>query len=233
MLRVSLHHSTLTDRSEANQCAVLEVAYAKQGLMSDYLVSLSLREDGQREPAMVMGYPRWAGSLWDLVVRALGASLYGTQPIPPADKPDRRCAYATKLCAVIEGSDAKRSGLLLGSATVTQDGNQRGRYVVELQEDILGRHQGKLAFGTKRLNPAELLLRAACQALYGAGQPGARPALIVPPVLKVEGVDHFDIQGLREPARTGFKRYVARRYPTAEELVLGRAEDYAEFLAKG
>ncbi|MBL8390041.1 MAG: hypothetical protein JNK17_17665 [Hydrogenophaga sp.] len=233
MLRVSIHHSALADRSTGNLCALLEVVYAKQSIMADYVVGLGLSGEGQREPAAVLNYPRWAGSLWDLVVRALGASLYGNRPIPPADKPDRRCAYSTKLCAVIEGSDAQRSGLLLGSASVMQDGKERGRYVVELQEDILGTHRGRLVFGTKRLNPAELLLRAACQALYGAEQPGARPALIVPSVLKVEGVDHFDIEGLREPARTGFKRYLARQYPTAQELVLGRAEDYAEFLAKG
>ena len=233
MLRVSVHHSTLADRTEANLCAVLEIAYAKQSLMSDYVVGLCLAGEGQREPAMVMGYPRWAGSLWDLVIRALGASLYGTKPIPPAERPDRRCAYATKLCAVIEGDDGKRSGLLLGSATVMQDGNQRGRYIVECQEDILGTHRGKFAFGTKRLNVAELLLRAAIQALYGSDQPGARPALILPPLIKIDGVEHFDIQALREPARTGFRRYLARRYPTAEELSLARAEDYAEFLAKG
>lgn len=233
MLRVTLYHSTLKDRSEANQCAVLEVAYDRKGIKSDYLASLSLRDAGQCEPGKVLGYPRWSGSLWDLVARALAVSLYGSKPVPPADKPDRRCAYATKLCAAIEGSDAKRSGLLLGSATVTQDGNQRGRYVVELQEDILGVHRGKLAFGSKRLNPAELLFRGVCQALYGADQPGPWPSVIAAPFIKVDGVDHFDVQALREPARTGFRRYLARRYPTTEEVSFGRAEDYAEFLAKG
>lgn len=232
MLRVKLHYGTLAERNEGNLCAVLDIAYAKQGLMSDYLVSLTVRSGGLTAPAMVANYPRWSGSLWDLVARALGAALYGPGPIPPADKPDRRCAYATRLCAAIEGADAQRSGMLLGTASIEQADGQRGRYVVTLNEDIMGARSGRFEFGTKRLNPAELLFRGACHALYGADTLGPRPALIVPPLLKVNGEDHFDVQALAEPALTGFKRYLARRYPTARELALARAEDYAQFLAQ-
>ncbi len=232
MLRVKLHYGTLAERNEGNLCAVLDIAYAKQGLMSDYLVSLTVRNGGLTEPAMVANYPRWSGSLWDLVARALGAALYGPGSIPPADKPDRRCAYATRLCAAIEGADAKRSGLLLGTASIEQADGQRGRYAVTLGEDIMGARSGRFEFGAKRLNPAELLFRGACHALYGVDTLGPRPALIVPPLLKVNGEDHFDVQALAEPALTGFKRYLARRYPTAQELALARAEDYAQFLAQ-
>ena len=232
MLRVKLHYGALADRNEGNLCAVLDIAYAKQSLMSDYLVSLTVRNGGHTEPAMVTSYPRWSGSLWDLVARALGASLYGSRPIPPADKPDRRCAYATRLCAAIEGADAQRSGLLLGTASIEQVTDQRGRYAITLDEDIMGARSGRFEFGTKRLNPAELLFRGICQALYKTDIPVPRPSLIVPALLKVNGEAHFDVQALSEPARTGFTRYLARRYPTAEELSLARAEDYAQFLAQ-
>lgn len=232
MLRVNVHFGALPDRNEGNLCAVLDIAYAKQGLLSDYLVSLTVRGSGQAEPAMVMSYPRWSGNLWDLVARALGAALYGPGTAPPAAKPDRRCAYATRLCAAIEGADASSFGRLLGTAAIEQANGQRGRYVVTLFEDIMGSRSGCFEFGSKRLNPAELLFRGSCHALFGTDVPGPRPLLIVPALLKVDGEDHFDVQALNEPARTGFKRYLARRYPTTEALSLARAEDYAQFLAR-
>ena len=43
-------------------------------------------------------------------------------------------------------------------------------------------------------------------------------------------MDCFDVQGLAEPARTGFARYLARKYPTQAPAALVRADDYVAFL---
>lgn len=233
MLRVSLHTGLLGDRSVHNQLGLLDIAYQKHEAMADYLVGLTLRNFGEMAPNVLSDYPRWSASLWDLVARSLGRVLYNADQVPAADKPDRRCAYATRMCAVIEGSTAQRRGRELGTVEVLQSTGQRGTYTATFTEDITGPRAAQFNYGTKKLNPADLLLRAICHALYGQDTLSRRPKLILPPCAKLDGVDRFDIESLAEPARTGFRRFLAERFPTQEPVALPRAEDYVTFLMRG
>lgn len=57
------------------------------------------------------------------------------------------------------------------------------------------------------------------------------PKLILPPAMKMDGVERFHLEALTEPAKTGFKRYLARQFPTTNPEPLPKAEDYVHFLA--
>ena len=210
MLKLSLHAGELDTRTHANQLAVIDIAYAKQSYLSDYLVALSMREHGELKPAMVMQYPRWSGSLWDLTARAISQLLHRTDTPPAAPKLDRRCAYATRLCGVIQRATSDDRGIELGSVEIYQTGRQRGQYAAYFEEDILGKRKTEFEYGTKMLNVADLLMRAICWAWFSTEVPGKKPSLILPPTsITLDGVERFHIESLAEPACTGFKRYLA------------------------
>ncbi len=232
MLKVTLHRGVAKERTHSNELGVLDIAYRKQEALADYAVALSLRQAGEREPATLTGYPRWSTSLWDLVARALTAVLYRASQAPSAGKPDKRCAYATRICAAIERQTAADRGRELGTVDIWQRGRQRGVYTAVFTEDILGEVTADFEYGRKDLNPADLLLRAICWALYGKDVLGPVSALILPPTMVVDGVDRFHVESLSEPAKTGFLRHQARVYPTVEPEALAKAADYVHFLMK-
>lgn len=233
MLRVSIHAGLLAERCDANQLAVLDIAYQKRAPIADYIVALSTRQKGELEPSVVANYPRWSGSLWDLTARALTRVLHKADQAPPAPVPDRRCAYATKVCAVIQRLTPDERGVQLATAELRQPGKVRGQYQAVFDEDILGERTAEFTYGCKVLDPAELLLRAICYAYFGSDVLGKRPKLILPASLSIEGKDRFDIEGLAEPARTGFTRYQASRLPLAKPEALPLAQDYVDFLQRG
>lgn len=103
-------------------------------------------------------------------------------------------------------------------------------YTLKLDEDILGQREARFEYGTKRLEPLDLLLRALCWALFGQDTPGPRPRLIAPPSLMVDGEERFDVASLQEPARTGFERHMAVTRPTVAPIAWALATDYVKFL---
>jgi hypothetical protein len=193
----------------ANQLAVLDIAYQKKAALADYIVALSLRGIGELAPAAVLNYPRWSASVWDLVARALAQALYRADQIPASDKADRRCAYATRICASIERMTAGERGHEVGTVEILPDGARRGVYTAMFDDDVLGPRRAQFEYGCKALNPAELLMRAICWTYYGIDVLGPIPKLILPPALKIEGIERFHLAALDEPALTEFQRYHA------------------------
>jgi hypothetical protein len=235
MLKATIHSGLLASRSVANQLAVLDVAYQKKSALADYVVALSLRGIGELAPAFVGSYPRWSASVWDLVARALAQTLYRADQIPASDKADRRCAYATRVCASIERMTAGGRGHEVGTVEILQDGARRGVYTATFDEDVLGPRSAQFEYGCKALNTAELLMRAICWAYYDTDLVGPMPKLILPPALKIDGVERFHLAALDEPALTEFQRYQAIHAKVGAEPVsnLPRAEDYVRFLMEG
>jgi hypothetical protein len=229
MLTISLHAGSLEARNPSNHLAVLDIAYAKRHAFADYSVAMSLRGVGEVAPDKVLGYPRWSASVWDLTARALTRLLYRADQAPKSQTPDRRCAYATRMCAVIVRPTLDSLGAEIGWAEITQ-GKRRGHYQVELDEDILGPRSGSLAYGMKSLNPADLFLRAICAALYGGDVLGPKPNLIVPSSLPIDGDERFDVGSLQEPARTGFQRFRSLYPMAAAPEPLAKKTDYVNFL---
>lgn len=92
MLKVYIHSGTLGTRSLGNQLAIVDIAYAKRHYLADYAVAMTMKGAGEVKPDMVTNYPRWSGSVWDLVARALTRILYRGDTCPPTKYVDRRCA---------------------------------------------------------------------------------------------------------------------------------------------
>lgn len=234
MLRVLLHSGHLATRNSGNLMATLDIAYRKQEAWSDYSLALSIKGTGTVKTDEITGYPRWAGSVWDLVARGLTRILYRADQAPASPPPDRRCAYATRLCAVVEKSTGDSRGVELATVEISQVGKQRGVYTAIFKEDILGDRSASFAYGLKSLLAPDLLLRAICWAYFDKDGLGDTPHLILPPSVKINGVDLFDANALPEPAKTGFLRHRGGNFPLANALPpMAKAEDYVAFLMRG
>lgn len=234
MLSVKIHTGLLAQRSPNNVLAVLDIAYRVQKAWADYSVHFALRGVGEVAPAELQSYPRWAGSVWDLVARALALALFRSETFNPAPAPDKRCAYATKLCAVVERATATDSHVELARVEILQDAKKRGHYTATFHEDILGERKVEFVYGLKTLQHSELLLRAICYAYFGKDTLGERPALVLPTTMHVDGQNMFDTHALPEPAKTGFNRYRCSAYSSEAPLPpMASANEYAAFLSRG
>lgn len=226
MIRVIIFSGDLATLNPGKQLAVLDIAYAKKGHLFHYLVAMSLRGVGEMPPDGVASYPRWSASLWDLVARGLTRVLYRADQAPALGEPDRRCAYATKICAVIEKATLTERAVELGTVEIAQKTGQRGHYTATFTEDVMGSREAHFVYGQKQLNPADLLLRAICWALFDQDQMG--------PTLKLDdGFDYFHLEALREPAKTGFLRYLEHSMPAGTPWnTMPKAKEYARFLSE-
>jgi hypothetical protein len=233
MLTVYVHSGTLETRKMANQLATLDIAYAKRDYLADYTLAMNIHGTGAVKQEQLLAYPRWSGSLWDLVARALTRVLYRADEAPPTAMVDRRCAYATKMCVVVEKATTGEQGMVLATGEIVQMDGKRGHYVVNIEEDILGRHSATFTYGMKSLQHSDLVLRALCWALFGKDTLGPRPSLLIPPTMKVDGTDRFHIDALPQPARTGFNRYRAPLGVARAPDPMPKLDDYARFLAAG
>lgn len=234
MLRVYIHNGLLDDRNPGNLRATLDIAYKKQDAWSDYALALVIKGVGETQPDVIGNYPRWAGSLWDLVARALTRMLFRDEVVPAAGEPDFRCAYSKSLCAVIEKSTDSERGIQLGYVQITQAPKERCVYDAVFHEDILGERRGRFTFGKKSLVEPELLLRAILWTYYGKDALGPRPALVIPATINVGEDQMFDANGLPEPAKTGFSRFRGANLPTTKGPdSMAKAVDYKAFLDRG
>lgn len=232
MLKVFIHSGSLESRTANNILATVDIAYAKRSHFADYIVAMFINGQGEVQPGAIAGYPRWSGSLWDLVARALTCILFRSDTVPHDANVDRRCAYATRMCVSVQRSTMGDEGWELATAEITH-AEKRGSYTVKLDEDILGARSATFTYGKKSLQHADLVLRAICWALYGRDTLGKRPTLILPPTMTVDGIDRFDVEALAEPAKTGFNRF---RSPAGSALPpdpMPKAEDYVRFLMQG
>ncbi|MGF6508555.1 hypothetical protein [Paraburkholderia sp. 32] len=85
MLRVTIELLPGGREDGKRVIATADIARVRSGALADYRVALDdavLRQVGER--ATVRGYPRWAGSVWDLVARCVAAALnQGREALPP------------------------------------------------------------------------------------------------------------------------------------------------------
>lgn len=232
MLKVLIHSGLLEARNQNNILVSLDIGYRVKAPLADYGIAAFIKGVGEVEPDEVSRYPRWSGSLWDLVARALTRIVYRADQAPEAKPADRRCAYATRMCACILRYTLSGEAEELATAAIAQ-GDRRGFYTVHLDEDILGKHSATFSYGEKTLRHADLVLRAICWALYGRSDLAPRPKLLVPTPITLDGVERFDTQSLQEPARTGFNRFRCPMGSATPPDPMPKADDYVRFLMKG
>lgn len=234
MLRVTLYAGALDAINPGKILATLDIGYLKLEALANYAVTLNVSSSGVAKVESLNGYPRWSGSVWDLVARALTRALFGADQAPAAPVPDRRCAYATGMCAVIEKTTNQQRAVKLATAEIIQSGKKRGVYTATFAEDILGTKTAEFAYGHKTLNHSDLFLRAICYAYFGKGTLGQRPSLYIPGTMTINKVEWFDAYSLPEPTRTGFLRFQGVDSAGGEQASqLVKMDDYAHFVMRG
>lgn len=158
----------------------------------------------------------------------------------PAEDIGERCAFASRMCALIAHQPSSGvGGRRLGTLIIAHDKRCRGRYVASIEEDLRPRQNvSPFVFGPRTLRPAELVLRATLHALgedVNALPP--LPPLVIPKPQLIGSVPYVPLHRLEEPARTGFTRWLHKKgiRPKPEEgASLGRVrmELFNEFLRK-
>ncbi len=237
MLKVYIHGGPLSGATEPNRLAVLDVAYTQLRDIASYVAVLSLKDVGAISPAFVLNYPRWAGSIFDLVARALTQCLYRRDQPFAFGAVAKRPAFADAVCAIVEKWDNRgQRGKVLGTVEIRRHKRSRTQYTAQLEEDILGRHKATVfTYGPEVLNGADLVLRSICWTLHKCETLGPKPAPFVPALRDKGGVPHIALWDLPEPAKTGLIRHLGMpvhrqlRLPTPEP-VLVPAETYIAFL---
>lgn len=211
MLKVTLHAGCSTKATFLNCLGWLELRYDKLAPIATYQGLLVAHGTGAMEPVAIENYPRWSGSLWALVARALALSLNRKLELGEEPPPASRCAFATALSAVIEHwpSGPRPHRRRLGALEVVQAG-RRGQYRAHLTEDILDTESSPtFTYTPVRLTHWALALRGCAWALTGRSALPAVPAFIAPETIQVDGKPMLPIGRLLEPARTGFLRWLA------------------------
>ena len=237
MLKVYIHGGSLDKIRTGNRLATLDIGYRERSDIASYLTVLNIKGIGEVGPQLVERYPRWSGSLWDLVARCLTRCLYLRDQPMAFGAPAKNPAFADGICAVIEKWTGEgQMGQELGWAEVSREPRSRTQYIVQLDEDILGtRKKIRFTYGPEVLNPADLLLRSICWSLHKCETLGPKPVPHLPPLLEMNGVDHIAVSDLQEPAKTGLTRYLGvskhhgLKMPTHEPLLVP-ADDYVTFL---
>jgi hypothetical protein len=209
MLTVTIHAGEPAAACEANSLGWLQIAQKQRGAIVDFKTLMFVRGLGALEQALVPEYARWSGSLLDLVARSIAVSVerVETLPAPPLE---RGCAYARRMCVLVEHQGMHGPRVRPRLATLDIEMTKRGIYQVQADEDILGTRTAEgLVYRPVRLN-AWLLAAYACTAvLHGAPALPPRPALKLPPTVKAEdGTACVEVAALPEPMRTGLQRWL-------------------------
>lgn len=233
MIRMTVHSSRLADVCLANRTDWIDIGYEKLGAAATYKVVLFNVGVGATPPVYLRNYPRWSASLWDLIVRAIvlasdpeqaeaqEKALKDKKPIAPEVlhqiemASPRRCAFALAMSAVVEHHPSSGpAGRRLATMEITRH-QGRGTYRARVQEDLWANTLTEpFAFTPKFLRPVDLVVHGALMRLTGstAALP-ARPTLLLPEVTGdaiVDGKQYLVIDRMKEPARTGFLRWLHR-----------------------
>jgi orotate phosphoribosyltransferase len=162
MLKVSLHAGPLSGISQFNQLGRLDIGYETLAPKATYKAVLFARGEGALPLVRLEGYPRWSGSIWDLVARAIALSLTKREELLPMAEPAERPAYAEAMCAVIDHvpRGVERYRARLGTVILLKAG-RKGCYRASLQEDCFeDRPEVFFMHRPKRLVHWDLLARA-------------------------------------------------------------------------
>ena len=240
MLTVSLHAGPLASAAFNNRLGWMEIAYAaRPAPLSNYKAVVSTSHEGASPQLMVERYPRFAGSLWDLVARVLAAYLRPADAKPqeclwPVQPSKKFIPYVTAISAVIEALPSVKGQRAreLATCEVRRRCGARGRYEATFTEDCLGEHTvNSFLFRPERMKHWELLQHALVHRLSDDGTLPARPFIFAPDGVKKDGKTFVALEHLAEPARTCFARWLVRHGHQAEfDSGLAGEQHYLDFL---
>lgn len=235
MLKVSLHYATPTTVSAVNVLGRVDIAYATLDARADYKAVMSMAGIGEQAPIRIEGYPRWSGSVWDLVARVICQTFNKREAIWPTELPfERKCAFIDDLTAVIEhwpdGLDTRRA--TIGTAHVRR-GRRKGHYTARFDTDLQGAEESSVFLHTPLgLNPWDLLARAYAWTVNERFELPPRPTLYTPIPVQQGGESLVPLETVREPARTGLLRWLHRRgmAPLSVDGITGACVTEAHFV---
>ena len=240
MLKVTLHASKPRAIGAENLLGRLDIGYATLDAVAEYKVLMLTAGIGEQAPARVKAYPRWSASIWDLVVRAACVSMNRQEAVWPPEIPVlRKGAFINNMTAVVEhwpdGLDTRRS--VAGIAHVEMSGT-RCNYRATFTDDMTDSRRSEVFRHTPiALTPWDLLTRAFAWTTTETFKLPVRPTLYTPIPIEYEGKSYVSLETVREPARTGCYRWLAKRLvePVTLPFVDGPCvteQQFVEFLRK-
>lgn len=223
MLKVTLHSSSLEAATAFNMLGKLELGYTRLDALADYKAELFVCGLGALPLARIENYPRWSASVWDLVLRLVSLSMNQREEMPDVPSDRRTGAYARQMSAIIEhwadGEATQRARI--GTAEITMR-PRRCSYTCNLWDDMVGGRVSEVFRHTPEvLQHWDLLCRAIAWTECGAPTVPARPPLMLPASFEHEGKKLIAIGRLKQPARDGLRRWLAKN--AIEPLVLDDA----------
>ena len=240
MLNVTLHAGPLAAASFGNRLGWMEGAYAsKPAPLSDYKAVLTTVDQGALPPVELRRYPRYAGSIWDLVARVIALCRTPAGGVPeerlwPVEPAASFVPYATAMCAIVELQSAGPNGKkrLLATCEVTRTIGARGRYEAAFTEDCFDDITIEpFVHRPARLDHWQLLQTALAWRLAGEEALPPRPFIFQPDPVKTEDGVKVRLAALAEPAQTCFARWLARHgYQEAFSSGLASEKHYLQFL---
>lgn len=238
MLKVSLHHASPDEVSPKNVLGRLDIGYAKLDALAEYKTVMVKAGVGELSAVRIHEYPRWSASIWDLVARAICWSLYGVEELLPLGEV-RKGAFVSDLTAIVQHwPDGREVGrATIGTAHVKMR-KTRCNYTAIFEDDLTGRHEsGVFRYAFAPLDHWDLLARAYALTFNGCQELPPRPPICAPISVETDDGPYVPIDALREPARTGFLRWVAKQRikPVSLAIIDGPCvpeEQYARFLCK-
>lgn len=214
MLKVSLHFATPATVSPENVIGRLDIGYAKLDAHADYKAVMFTAGLGEHPPIQIYDYPRWSGSVWDLVARAICKSLNDREVLRPMAMPARRCAFIDDMTAMIEhwpdGVDTKRATIGIAHIKMCR---RRGNYIAMFNTDVEGDVQETSVFTYKPkiLKPWDLLSRAYAWSVDESFELPLRPDLYVPIPIQDCGMSLVNLSTVSEPAYSGILKWLHKK----------------------
>lgn len=239
MLKVTLHASTPDRAASQNLLGRIDIGYTTLDAMANYKATMVLMGLGELHEVDLKKYPRWSASIWDLVARIICLCVSRREEIWPANIPvTRRGAFLQDLTAVVEhwpnGYDTRRARV--GEAHISMC-RTRCNYRATFYDDITGLTSSSVFRHTPAvLNPADLLARAFAWTTTETFELPPRPTLYAPLPFTEGTTSYVCLETVREPARTGCYRWLAKQ--GIELLELAGLRDcvsepqYVEFLRR-
>lgn len=215
MLKVNIYAGPLSNTSIYSRIAWVDIAYENLAFLANYKVVLFLNGIGALEQASIFNYPRWSGSLWDLVLRAILVSLnqgtaHADSTLPPEEFPTRNLAFATALSATITHypGTSRPEVRQLGTCEILM--GKKGVYTARFSEHA-GPDRTTLPYqyGPAEMNPAIHLAHAICA---GFGKDAytlpEKPIFMNPPEIELGGEQYFNLLVQNEPLATGIESWL-------------------------
>lgn len=246
MLKVSIHAGPLESANLNTRRAWLDLAYHEVGPYSDYKACLFQNGKGCGPTLFLRRYPRWSASIWDLVVRALCICLNSDrgaegdlEHLPLAITGSKALAFADELSVVVEHhAGGKVTRIRTLCSMHIKRGRKKGLYVASLSDNLGQSFQNiEVLYRPAVFEPALLVAMVACKHLHSdeTSLP-ARPLLMLPVVQEEAGQKWVTPHTVREPAKSGFLRWLAESKVTCVQSdsmgEVVNADYFAQFLVE-